>query len=57
MKLKRLMGIGISCLCAAVLSGVVLYAGESTAARLKTSATALREIMAAPDKSVPPRSA
>jgi lipid-binding SYLF domain-containing protein len=53
MKLKRLKRIGISCLGAAVLSGGLLYAGESATARLKASAEVLREIMATPDKGIP----
>jgi lipid-binding SYLF domain-containing protein len=53
MKIKRLMRIGIGCCCAAVLSGGLLYAGESAATRLKTSATVLTEVMATPDKGIP----
>ena len=53
MKLRRLKRIGISCLGAAVLSGGLLYAGESAATRLKTSAEVLTEIMATPDKGIP----
>ena len=45
MKLKRL---GIAC-----LSAGVLYAGESAATRLKTSAEVLTEVMSAPDKGIP----
>jgi lipid-binding SYLF domain-containing protein len=52
MKLKRLTRMGLSCLCAAVLSAGLIYAGESAATRLKTSATVLREIMAAPGKTI-----
>jgi lipid-binding SYLF domain-containing protein len=53
MNIKRLMRIGISCLSLAVLSGGLLYAGESAATRLKTSAQVLTEIMATPDKGIP----
>ena len=45
MKLKR---FGIACLGAGVL-----YAGESAATRLKTSAEVLTEVMSAPDKGIP----
>jgi lipid-binding SYLF domain-containing protein len=53
MKLTHLKRIGISCLSAAVLSGGLLYAGESATTRLKTSAEVLTEIMATPDKGIP----
>ena len=53
MKLKRLMRIGIGCLSAAVLSGGLLYAGDSATKRLKVSAEVLTEIMATPDKGIP----
>ncbi len=45
MKLKR---FGIAC-----LSAGVLYAGESAATRLKTSAEVLTDVMSAPDKGIP----
>jgi len=45
MKLKR---FGIACLGAGVL-----YAGESAATRLKTSAGVLTQVMSAPDKGIP----
>jgi len=45
MKLKR---FGIACLGAGVL-----YAGESAATRLKTSAEVLTQVMSAPDKGIP----
>ncbi|HET9320014.1 MAG TPA: lipid-binding SYLF domain-containing protein [Bryobacteraceae bacterium] len=45
MKLKR---FGIAC-----LSAGVLYAGESAATRLKTSAEVLTQVMSAPDKGIP----
>src|SRR6266850_3711165 len=45
MKLQRL---GIIC-----LSAGVLYAGESAATRLKTSAEVLSQIMSAPDQGIP----
>jgi len=53
MKLKRLMGVGITCLSGGLLSAGLLYGGESAATRLKTSAAVLTEIMAAPDKGIP----
>ena len=53
MKLKRLMRIGIGCLSAIVLSGGLLYAGDSATKRLKVSAEVLTEIMATPDKGIP----
>ena len=53
MKLTHLKRIGMSCLSAAVLSGGLLYAGDSATTRLKTSAEVLTEIMATPDKSIP----
>ena len=53
MKLKRLMRIGMGCLSAAVLSGGLLYAGDSATKRLKVSAEVLTEIMATPDKGIP----
>jgi SH3 domain-containing YSC84-like protein 1 len=53
MKLTRLKRIGISCVSAGILSAGLLYAGESAATRLKTSAEVLTEVMAAPDKGIP----
>jgi lipid-binding SYLF domain-containing protein len=53
MKIKKLLKISISYLSAAVLSGGLLYAGNSATTRLKTSATVLTEIMSTPDKGIP----
>jgi lipid-binding SYLF domain-containing protein len=53
MKVKRLKRIGMSCLIAGVLSAGVLYAEDSAATRLKTSAEVLKEVMATPDKGIP----
>ena len=44
---------GITSLAAGVLSVGLLYGGESTATRLKTSARVFTEIMAAPDRGIP----
>lgn len=53
MKLRRLKRIGISCVSVGILSAGLLYASESAATRLKTSAEVLTEVMAAPDKGIP----
>src|SRR5262245_37923213 len=53
MKLRRLIvGSGV-CLSTAVLCVGLSYASESAAARLKSSAEVLTEIMATPDKGIP----
>ena len=53
MKLQRLRRLGIACVGAGVLSGGMLFAAESAAARLKDTADVMSAIMATPDKAIP----
>jgi lipid-binding SYLF domain-containing protein len=53
MNLQRLRRLGITCLGAGVLSGGMLFAGETAASRLTASADVMKEIMATPDKAIP----
>jgi len=51
--LKRLIAVGFICLSAGILSAGISFASENAAARLKSSAEVLTEIMATPDKGIP----
>lgn len=53
MKLQRLRILGIACVGTGLLSGGMLFAGETAASRLQASADVMKEIMATPDKSIP----
>ena len=51
--MKRLIAVGFICLSAGILSAGISFASENAAARLKSSAEVLTEIMATPDKGIP----
>jgi hypothetical protein len=53
MKLQRLRRLGITCVGGGLLSGGMLFAGESAASRQQASADVMKEIMATPDKAIP----